>query len=70
MLGPTCCLRPSSVNELRRLEVPPLDCAVCRACGHNELRGMVLNGCDGILMLELMQQLAGCQVPYLYIHYM
>ena len=27
---------------------------------------MVFDGCDGILMLELMQQLASCQVPYLY----
>ncbi len=25
----TCDLRTSSINELRRFQVPPLDCAVC-----------------------------------------
>ena len=61
-------LMAGSVNQLCSLQVPPHDCAVCRACGQDELRGVVLNPSDTLLMSELMQKLAGCQVPHLSIY--
>lgn len=30
---------------------------------------MVLDGCDGVVMPELMQQLASCQLPHLHVHH-